>query len=174
MENPQLPMRFLKDAWDELSERDRARAELVAGWDLNFITADQLVRLGLQPRDWDDEAKFELKRFLTIKVLRDPHPLGCFGQIVAAVWHAFILDTQRYAEFCDKSYGKLIHHKPNNYGEGVADNAIWISIYHEWFGLFPAVWKIDLVGMEVPGVEHAMNVEGQVSSANMDSDDGAY
>ncbi|NSC22953.1 hypothetical protein FM076_17990 [Streptomyces albus subsp. chlorinus] len=32
--------------------------------------------------------------------------------IVDEFWHAFILHTEAYAEFCDQTFGRFIHHRP--------------------------------------------------------------
>ena len=168
------PLGIGVSAWRDLTDMDRAHAERVAAWDFDFLIGDQLKRHGVADTAIHKSVLLELKRFLFIKICREPHPLGCFGPMVAAAWHAFILDTQRYEEFCQSLYGRTIHHKPSNYGEGVLDNSLWISIYTEWFGKFPKVWKLGLDGQEIPGYEYGMNVQGNVVSSDLDSDDGAY
>lgn len=34
------------------------------------------------------------------------------SKAVDALWHALILDTQRYADFCQRAFGKMLHHHP--------------------------------------------------------------
>ncbi|MEC7120422.1 MAG: hypothetical protein VXW65_11035 [Pseudomonadota bacterium] len=34
------------------------------------------------------------------------------SKAVDALWHAFILDTQRYADFCQQAFGRMLHHHP--------------------------------------------------------------
>src|SRR5215217_9352065 len=34
------------------------------------------------------------------------------SKIVDAYWHAFILDTKGYAEWCDRTLGRFLHHVP--------------------------------------------------------------
>lgn len=36
------------------------------------------------------------------------------SEIADQLWHEFILNTQDYSDFCEKTFGKYIHHKPNN------------------------------------------------------------
>ena len=168
------PLGCKSNAWDDFSVEERRTISIVEDWDFGFLAGDQLLRHKVADRHMHDEACEELKKFFLVKILRDPHPMGCFGPVIAAALHAFILDTQRYEEFCAKTYGKTIHHKPSNYGKGVLDNTTWMAMYREWFGDFPRVWKMDLNGQEIPGFEHSMNVAGNVSSADMDSDDGAF
>jgi hypothetical protein len=48
---------------------------------------------------------------------------------VDAGWHAFILHTADYAEFCQRVAGRFIHHRPNGPGEAVPDRqAIGVTI----------------------------------------------
>lgn len=168
------PLGFHEAAWNDLNAKEQELAVRVAEWDLEFLTGDRLSRHGVSSTYIHSSILVELKKFLLVKIIREPHPLGCFGEMVAAAWHAFILDTQRYEQFCQELYGKTIHHKPSNYGEGVMDNSLWIGIYHEWFGKFPEVWKLDINGREIPGFERGMNVEGNIASSDLDSDDGAF
>jgi hypothetical protein len=51
------------------------------------------------------------------------------SEAVDAGWHAFILHTRDYAEFCDRVAGRFIHHRPNDPGETAAERqAIGITI----------------------------------------------
>lgn len=34
------------------------------------------------------------------------------SKAVDALWHTLILDTQRYADFCQRAFGKMLHHHP--------------------------------------------------------------
>jgi hypothetical protein len=36
------------------------------------------------------------------------------GLLIDAGWHAFILHTADYAEFCERVAGRFIHHRPGN------------------------------------------------------------
>lgn len=42
-------------------------------------------------------------------------------------WHAFILHTEAYTEFCQQNFGRYLHHRPRllgpNYDEGFEDCA---------------------------------------------------
>lgn len=48
---------------------------------------------------------------------------------VDAGWHAFILHTADYAEFCERVAGRYIHHRPNDPGEAAqGQQAIGVTI----------------------------------------------
>ena len=40
--------------------------------------------------------------------------LGMPSKAVDGAWHEFILLTQNYADFCDKAFGRFLHHTPHN------------------------------------------------------------
>lgn len=35
------------------------------------------------------------------------------SKAVDALWHAFILDTRGYADFCRRAFGRMLHHRPS-------------------------------------------------------------
>jgi anti-sigma regulatory factor (Ser/Thr protein kinase) len=51
------------------------------------------------------------------------------SETVDAGWHAFILHTVDYAEFCQRVTGRFIHHRPNAPGEATSEQqAIGVTI----------------------------------------------
>jgi hypothetical protein len=51
------------------------------------------------------------------------------SETVDAGWHAFILHTADYAEFCDRIAGRFIHHRPSDPGTAAAgQQAIGVTI----------------------------------------------
>jgi len=48
---------------------------------------------------------------------RNPEARLCPSEQVDAGWHAFILHTGDYAEFCHRIAGRFIHHRPTGPGE---------------------------------------------------------
>jgi hypothetical protein len=44
--------------------------------------------------------------------LGDNQVIGMPSHAVDEAWHGFILCTARYAAFCDKAYGRFLHHHP--------------------------------------------------------------
>lgn len=166
------PLAFHVEAWKDLDRKGKTKARGIEEYDLSFIAGEPMFRNGIVNKRFHFEAIPELKKFLSIKIIADPHPLGMFSPIIAAAWHCFILNTIKYEEFCKKFYGKLIHHVPGG-GAGL-DNRVWIAIYKEWFGDFPTIWMLDIGGTEIPGYRHSLNVDGVLPSMDCDSDDGAY
>jgi len=52
--------------------------------------------------------------------LRDKQVIGMPSHAVDEAWHGFILCTARYSAFCDKAYGRYLHHHPEG---GAPDGA---------------------------------------------------
>jgi hypothetical protein len=51
------------------------------------------------------------------------------SETVDAGWHAFVLHTADYAEFCQRIAGRFIHHRPNDRSEAAPDQqAIGVTI----------------------------------------------
>jgi hypothetical protein len=51
------------------------------------------------------------------------------SETVDTGWHAFILHTADYAEFCQRIAGRFIHHRPNGHRETASEQqAIGVSI----------------------------------------------
>ena len=44
--------------------------------------------------------------------LRDSQVIGMPSHAVDEAWHGFILCTARYSAFCDRAYGRFLHHHP--------------------------------------------------------------
>lgn len=63
--------------------------------------------------DLVEKVRIEFLRFMSLTLLTEekivPSPL------VDEFWHQFILYTRDYAEFCEKHFGRFIHHDPKNY-----------------------------------------------------------
>ncbi|WP_246023504.1 glycine-rich domain-containing protein [Nocardia yunnanensis] len=44
--------------------------------------------------------------------MRDGQVIGMPSHAVDEAWHGLILCTNRYAQFCDRAYGRFLHHFP--------------------------------------------------------------
>lgn len=51
--------------------------------------------------------------------MRDEQVIGMPSRAVDEAWHGFILCTARYARFCDRAYGRFLHHHPDGVGPAV-------------------------------------------------------
>jgi hypothetical protein len=94
----------------EVSEDVLARLRYIAAFDLE---GDREIAK-VANRFKYGGATFELKRFLALPLLYPDESETSFvpSLPVDSIWHAFILNTPRYREFCEKVYGKYLDHLP--------------------------------------------------------------
>ncbi|MEU4312422.1 hypothetical protein [Nocardia sp. NPDC024068] len=52
--------------------------------------------------------------------MADDQVIGMPSHAVDEAWHGFILCTRRYADFCDRAYGRFLHHYPEGSDTPVA------------------------------------------------------
>src|SRR5687768_16254485 len=96
-------------AWAAIPADKRASVESIWGWDFGFLL-ERLLSQRSMPEGIIKLAIVEYRKFMTLAVLRDD--LDMFSGEVDEVWHAHILFTRQYAEFCQAVNGKFIHHDP--------------------------------------------------------------
>lgn len=65
----------------------------------------------------------DMKRFLIICATRPDGPFAPTEKIDEC-WHHFILFTQEYASFCDRFFGRFLHHRPRYPEDGPGDGTI--------------------------------------------------
>lgn len=68
-----------------------------------------------QPRELVDEGLRQWLRCCAA-ALRDNQIIGMPSHAVDEAWHGLILCTARYSAFCDKAYGRFLHHHPDGGG----------------------------------------------------------
>lgn len=57
-------------------------------------------------------AETALRQFFLMHLLQPKLQLHMPSRLADALWHAFILDTRRYQQFCEKAFGQVFHHIP--------------------------------------------------------------
>lgn len=72
-----------------------------------------------QPRELVEEGLRQWLRCCAA-ALRDRKVIGMPSHAVDEAWHGFILCTARYSAFCEKAYGRFLHHHPEG---GAPDDA---------------------------------------------------
>jgi hypothetical protein len=103
---------------------------------------DPVEGCGLNP-DQLDLAELEYRKFLALHLAHPTVPLVP-NRLVDVMWHAHILDTQRYATDCQRLFGHLLHHDPYVGIDGPASQqelaalfAETRSYYEMHFGPYP-------------------------------------
>ena len=131
-------------AWSAVPADKRASVKLIWSWDFGFLV-ERLSHQRLMPEGIITQAIEEYRKFMTLGLLRDH--LDMFSGEVDEVWHAHILFTRQYAEFCHAVYGRFIHHDPvlPREAEHLAEHAKedrekFFRAYREVFGEPSILW----------------------------------
>lgn len=89
----------------------------------------------------------ELKKFLWLCAVMDrPYPMMSEG--IDGLWHQFILYTIEYHDFCDRFFGRYMHHRPSGprpasataSPETKALGMEFFRAYQKHFGPVPRLW----------------------------------
>ncbi len=80
------------------------------------LIVTKIARSLLCNRDEAVQALAEVIKFLAICAEQEGG-LATPSQRVDLAWHEFILFTRCYAEFCNRVFGKMIHHEPGGQPE---------------------------------------------------------
>ena len=92
----------------------------------------------------------ELKRYFILSAIAGKKSVPMFSTDVDELWHAFILFTKEYADFCKQTCGYFVHHAPTIKEEKTtrtpesnkAARQAFIELYKTHFGTEPdaSIW----------------------------------
>lgn len=103
---------------------------IIWSYDLSPITA-RMAKKGTR------DAPLLEREFRRFAALRYFHPDQSMAPSLAVddYWHEFVIDTTRYRDFCDRTYGEFLDHIPDQTGTGMArEFANAKSFYRMVFG----------------------------------------
>ncbi len=107
MKNPQMNAKGLP-----LEEAGK----YIQSFDLRVVH-DRLVKIDKWPADQATEACAQYRNFLLLKKKYGSQYELPPSYDMDEVWHAHILHTKDYTEFCDLVFGEFLHHHPHE-GDG--------------------------------------------------------
>ena len=125
------------------SSVELALAESVV-WNYPFDQVKyRLVSEGVIPLELVDTAIREFRRYLVV-ILHATGSVGMISPIVDEVWHAFILHTKDYADFCNDMSGEYLHHAPNTPMSPSEPTAVpnFVNGYNKLFGDLDPIWTM--------------------------------
>lgn len=114
---------------------------LVSSETFDRLTHRVATRDGLSP----DLAARAVDQMLVFLPTLERHPLLRPSTMVDLAWHAFLLDTPAYAEFCDQVVGRFVHHVPDDDfqpdpdGDGL--NVVLRAIEDAGYTVDPEMWQ---------------------------------
>jgi hypothetical protein len=109
--------------------------------DLWFVEERLARKLGFSPLQ-AQVAILGFKRYMALVGL-GYRGLGMVSPEVDEVWHAFILFTKDYADFCRSVFGEFIHHVPRTSRDALPPVGAmkFVQAYREVFGDLPEIWR---------------------------------
>jgi len=104
----------------------------------------KLSRALFCPPNTCEPALAEVIKFLFLASQCTDTPVTPSARVDQA-WHEFILFTRTYIKFCEKSYGRIIHHEPSDdHHKNSQQYSQTLRRYRECFGQPPAeFWAVN-------------------------------
>jgi hypothetical protein len=140
MDNREVPLGVRPDV--PLTQTQTGTLQVLQDYDLAPIRA-RLVREGTMPVTWLDEALFEFRRYLGLRVLCERPPM-MFSKPVDTVWHTCLLFSRLYADLCQQAFGEFVHHDPVSAPLPDAE-ARWdefVAAYEHCYGPLGRLWRL--------------------------------
>jgi hypothetical protein len=100
-----------------LTDTQRTALQRLEAYDLAPVRA-RLLKQGVLPADRVDDAIFEFRRFFGLAVVGYQRRLAVSGPVVDEVWHTCLLFSRLYADLCEQTVGRFVHHEPLMEGSG--------------------------------------------------------
>lgn len=120
----------------------------------NEAVLQDLLRRPSELQPYPTEAVLEMKKFLFLAGTYGPG-ISMTSRQVDAAWHAFILRTADYANFCHTHFNRFVHHVPKgpDAESGDAGRRHFESLYVRQFGVLPPIWGPALNVREETGAD---------------------
>jgi len=131
----------------ELSPDQSQAVDFIMSCPLDQVR-EKLVRKQVLSEEVVDQAIAEYRKYLVLARL-GYDPLEMFSRQVDEVWHAHILFTRDYAEFCQKAFGQFLHHQPHTGSKQTGSEKIsqqdfasyFVTVYTNVFGSLSPLWE---------------------------------
>jgi hypothetical protein len=92
----------------------RRRRRFIERYEFPAPLADKLRKHHPQLREHEVEQVLDgLRQWFLACFLADGEMIGMPSRVVDDAWHEFILMRRAYTAFCEKAFGKYLHHTPN-------------------------------------------------------------
>lgn len=125
-----------------LTDEQLRRLDILEHYDLSPVRS-RLLKDGLMPSSWVDEAIWEFRRYLAVTLIV-PEYVGMFSKPVDDVWHTCLLFSRLYADLCQQVLGEFLHHEPSAEAEPTSRHGQreFEEAYGAMFGPPGRLWRM--------------------------------
>lgn len=125
----------------QLSPEQMDRLAAIEQYDLWFVIERLVDKRTVAPH-LIDQAVLEFRKYMALVAMGYDN-LGMHSREIDEVWHAFILFTREYSDFCNHTCGQMIHHTPNTSRRPelpAPSVPAFKEAYKKYFGALPEIW----------------------------------
>lgn len=102
----------------------QARLDFIRGYRFPIVLENRLAdALPTLDRGQRDQVLKHLRAWFLLLAARPREQFGMPSKAVDVAWHEFILLTREYTTFCDRAFGRYLHHEPDGRGRAAAEAA---------------------------------------------------
>lgn len=131
----------------QISQEEMAVLRRIEEYEFPYVK-ERVLEKNLIPADLVDEVITEFRRFFALMFLcrGQNKNLAVASEEVDEVWHAFILFTRLYLQFCKATTGYYVHHLPRTSHTPLkpGGNQNLREAYQKYFGELPKIWAAAL------------------------------
>lgn len=114
----------LRSAQHRRDETLRQRLDFIRGYRFPLVFENRLAdALPALDRGQRDQVLEHLRAWFVILTARPREQFGLPSRAVDVAWHEFILLTREYTSFCERAFGRYLHHEPDGRGVAAAEAA---------------------------------------------------
>ena len=114
----------LRSVQHRRDETRRQRLDFIRGYRFPLVLENRLAdALPTLDRGQRDQVLEHLRAWFLLLAARPGEPFGMPSRAVDVAWHEFILLTREYTSFCDRGFGRYLHHEPDGRGRAAAEAA---------------------------------------------------
>jgi hypothetical protein len=125
-----------------LTEAQRRTLQILQDYDLGLVR-DRILHDGAMPAAWLDEAIYEFRRYLSLRVLAS-RPVMMLSRPIDGVWHTCLLFTRLYMDYCEQAFGEYVHHDPatESHSDRAAHWREFAATYERYYGPPGRLWQM--------------------------------
>ncbi len=141
----------LRSVQHRRDETRRQRLDFIRDYRFPLVLENRLAdALPALDRGQQDQVLEHLRVWFLILAARPREPFGMPSKAVDIAWHEFILLTREYTAFCERAFGRYLHHEPDGRGRA-AEEAAKARLGSTWLAARDPAVIATLTGLGLSG-----------------------